>query len=180
MIVCGIDTGTGGAIAFLDADTNELLDVVDMPVHRIQVGKYVRSRVARADLLAILNRARGSPVFVERPEARPRRTTDHATGKTIMVQPGAAGMFSMGESYGCVVMGCAAAMMSLTEVSAGKWKGEIGVPAAKDDARRRAQSLWPADAHRFERVKDDGRAEAALVAYYGVRQIKGGRLVDVA
>ena len=28
---------------------------------------------------------------------------------------------------------------------------------------------WPTEAHRFARVKDDGRAEAALIAEWGRR-----------
>jgi hypothetical protein len=36
----------------------------------------------------------------------------------------------------------------------------------KDAARKRACQLFPQVAGLFSRVKDDGRAEAALLAYY--------------
>src|ERR1700723_2552305 len=114
-VVVGIDSGAGGAIAFLDGDTNELLLVEDMPVDRTQVGKSVRSRVSRPRLLALLLRARGAAGFVERPIGFPLRQTNKATGRTESRQPGAAGMLAMGENYGCVVMGCTAAEIGLTE-----------------------------------------------------------------
>jgi len=171
MIIVGVDPGASGAIAFLDADTNTLLDVHDMPIDRTQIGKFVRSRVARRALLDLLNRARGAVVFTERPEGRPMRQTNKKTGQTELRQPGAQGMLSLGENYGCVIMACTAADMSVTEVRPGQWKGAIGVPAAKDDARRRATELFPAHAAKFVRVKDDGRAESALIAYYGARKM---------
>ena len=37
----------------------------------------------------------------------------------------------------------------------------------KDGSRLRAMELFPAYADRFKRVKDDGRSDAALIAYYG-------------
>lgn len=173
MIVCGIDSGAQGAVAFLDSDTGDLLLVEDLPIDRVQVGKHARSRVARRRLLDLLLQARGAAVFVERPEGRPLRQTNKKTGMTETRQPGAAGMMSMGENYGSVIMGCTAADMSVTEVRPGTWKRSISVPAAKDDARRRATELFPSFADRFTRVKDDGRSEACLIAYYGSLVLKG-------
>jgi len=51
-------------------------------------------------------------------------------------------------------------------VSASKWKRALGLSADKGASRRRATELWPAQSAMFARVKDDGRAEAALIAYY--------------
>jgi crossover junction endodeoxyribonuclease RuvC len=179
--VCvGIDPGATGAIAFLDLDTSALLFVDDMPCDRVQVGAHLRSRVARRALLDVLLRARGAHAFTERAEARPMRRTNKATGKTELATPGAAGMMSYGENYGCVLMGCTAAEMSLTEVRPGMWKKVLGVGASKDDSRRRAAELYPKDADKFARVKDDGRAEAVLLALYGIRTLNGGRTRDAA
>ena len=169
MIIIGIDTGSKGAIAFFDTDTNTLLDVMDMPIDRVQSGKHVRSRVARGALLDVLHRARGAVVFIERPEGHPMRQTNKATGQTELRQVGAAGMLAFGESYGCAIMGCTAAGMSITEVRPGQWKRAIGLGAAKDDVRRRCSELFPTHAAKFSRKMDDGRADAAALAYYGAR-----------
>jgi crossover junction endodeoxyribonuclease RuvC len=40
--------------------------------------------------------------------------------------------------------------------------------AGKDGARAKAAALWPQRAEEFRRVKDDGKAEASLIAYWGL------------
>src|SRR5271154_446152 len=50
------------------------------------------------------------------------------------------------------------------------WRREIGLPpgASKEMARGAAIRRWPSQADKFARVKDDGRAEAALIAIAGL------------
>jgi hypothetical protein len=52
-----------------------------------------------------------------------------------------------------------------------KWKRALGLGADKGDSRRRAMETWPYMASKFARVKDDGRAEAALIAWWHWRQV---------
>jgi crossover junction endodeoxyribonuclease RuvC len=47
------------------------------------------------------------------------------------------------------------------------------VPAGKDAARARACELLPRLADRWPLVKHHGRAEAALLALYGIRALNG-------
>lgn len=42
----------------------------------------------------------------------------------------------------------------------------LGLSPDKGASRRRAIELWPAQSAMFARVKDDGRAEAALIGYW--------------
>jgi len=59
-------------------------------------------------------------------------------------------------------------------VSSNVWKGATGLHRmsgesqadVKSRARFLAQKLWPEQAAQFKRIKDDGRAEAALLARY--------------
>jgi crossover junction endodeoxyribonuclease RuvC len=44
----------------------------------------------------------------------------------------------------------------------------MGKDGAKDAARSNAIRRWPAKADLFARVKDDGRAEAALIGLAGL------------
>ncbi len=171
-VVLGIDPGITGAIAIL-AD-GELVAVEDMPTDHVQVGAHLRSRISAHRLWAILGSAKGAHAFVERPEARPLRGRDKATGQTVLRQPGAAGMLAFGEGYGMLVMGCVAAGMVLTELRPGAWKRAAGVAASKDDARRAAANAFPRQVHLFARKRDDGRAEASLLARYGASRVKGG------
>ena len=54
-----------------------------------------------------------------------------------------------------------------------RWKKALSLGQGKDAARARASQLLPAHAHYWQRVKDDGRAEAALIAVYGQRTLAG-------
>lgn len=174
MTICvGVDPGANGAIAFIDIDSGELLMVEDMPVDKTQTGKHVRSRVARGRLLEIMYRAKGATVFTERPEGRPMKSTNKKTGQIETRQPGAAGMLSLGENYGNILMSCTAAEMAVTEIRPGQWKSKLSVSASKDDAIRRASELFPSHTHLLARKKDDGRAEAILLAYYGMLSLRG-------
>lgn len=181
-VVLGIDVGLQGGIAYLDVDTEELLLVEDMPTDRTMVGSKERGRVDRPRLLSLLMSAKGAYAFAERPDYRPMRQTDKRTGQTTLRQIGSAGAGMFGEGYGCVVMGCTAAGMSLTEVRPGSWKRALSVPAGKDDAVRRAREIWPTMLHMFVGPRGgllDGRAESALIALYGARVVKG-RILDAA
>lgn len=173
-LIVGIDTGLQGAIAFLDAATRNLLGIEDMPVDRVTVGastkaKTVRGRVSAVAVVALLKGMEGH-AFLERPEARPLRGRDRATGAITLRQPGAAGMLAFGESYGVVYCACIAAGLRVTEVRPGSWKREMSISGDKDEARRRACELFPTWASYFARVKDDGRAEAALLALWGAER----------
>ena len=65
--------------------------------------------------------------------------------------------------------------ISYTEVPPIKWKKELGVTADKDEARKRASELMPSASDLWKLKCEDGVAEAALLAYYG---IKSGSATD--
>lgn len=46
------------------------------------------------------------------------------------------------------------------------------MPRDKNQARARAMALFPAAAKLFARVKDDGRADASLIAFHGLLILK--------
>jgi len=79
---------------------------------------------------------------------------------------GSASSFAFGYSAG-IIEGIAACMqLPLQIIPAAVWKRRAGVSRDKGAARQQAQRLWPASAKLFSRVKDDGRAEAALLARF--------------
>lgn len=150
----GIDPGLSGALAFL---SGEELDVLAMPTLTITKAKGTR-RVL--DLTALANiiddktkNAAKVSVFIERVGAMPKQ--------------GVASMFSFGESYGAIKGIVAANFLPTTLVTPVTWKAKLKVSRNKDDARYRASQLMPRFAHLWSRQKDDGIAEAALIALYG-------------
>jgi len=56
------------------------------------------------------------------------------------------------------------------EVDPSTWKKSMHLTSDKNASRALASQYFPDAADQWARVKDDGRAEAALIAYYGWRK----------
>ena len=72
-----------------------------------------------------------------------------------------------------VIEGAMAALgLPVAFVTPPVWKRAVGIAPGKDGAKDAARSeairRWPAHAGLFARVKDDGRAEAALIGAAGL------------
>ena len=176
MLQVGVDCGAHGAIGLLD-ETAALLMCWDMPFDTVEVGNSFRHRVSPVKLADLLRPLMSGGVQVrmmcEQPTYRPMYGRNRATGQAERIGMNPATMGILGESVG-IVKGVAAALgMSYTGVYPGKWKRVVGVRGDKDDAIKRACEVWPQSSGYFARKKDDGRAEACLIAWYGLRE---GRL----
>jgi crossover junction endodeoxyribonuclease RuvC len=82
-------------------------------------------------------------------------------------------VFAFGKGYGIVLGVLAAHGVPVTLVAPAVWKRALGVLKAKDAARARASQLLPQCAGQWPLKKDHGKAEAALLALYGVRMFNG-------
>jgi crossover junction endodeoxyribonuclease RuvC len=154
-IVLGFDIGTGGAGALV-TPAGELVETFDMPV--LNDGPRGRRSVNAALLAEIVFKSHASKAFVEYVGARPGE--------------GAVGAFGFGRSRGIVEGVLAAAGVPVTFLTPPTWKRLVGIPpgkaGAKDAARSEAIRRWPSHAAMITRVKDDGRAEAALIGVAGL------------
>ena len=81
---------------------------------------------------------------------------------------GVTSMFSFGTSWGILRGVIAAHFIPAKLVRPQRWKSTLRVPADKNAARAAASRLMPQHAHQWTRCKDDGRAEAAMIAWYGL------------
>ncbi len=161
MRILGIDAGLNGALALLASGQ---LDVFDVPTVKARArGREVDwSEVARwIDAAGHIDHA-----IIESAAAMPRQ--------------GVASMFKFGFVCGGLRGLVAAHFIPVTYVSARKWKGALSVPRAKDGARARASELLPLYSHLWLRVKDDGRAEASMIALYGERLLSSGERMGEA
>lgn len=150
--VIGIDPGISGAIAFFE---DGVLDcVVDMPTLKIASGKTMKSHISAVTLVDILEgwSPNEAHVVTERVHARPGQ--------------GVSSMFNFGRSAGIIEGVVAALRMPHTYVTPAAWTKAVGRAAGKDASRMRAMELFPSKAELFKRAKDDGRADAALIAYW--------------
>jgi crossover junction endodeoxyribonuclease RuvC len=158
-MIAGIDPGLSGALFFLDPSRLLAGEAVDLPIHVLTRGGKKKRELDIAGLIGILTAHRLDHVFLESVGAMPGQ--------------GVSSVFAFGKTYGVILGVIAARTIPLTLVTPAVWKRALGVPKAKDGARARASQLLPEAASQWTLKKHDGRAEAALLALYGARQING-------
>lgn len=148
-LVIGVDPGKTGALALLDS-YGELIAVNDMPL----LGKHVSATLLvdimrdymfnQDDVVCVIENVSSSP------------------------QMGVTSAFSFGRSKGVVEAAAAALGMRLVYVTPAKWKADMRLNKDKGVARNAAIQRWPRFSQHFKRVKDDGRAEAALIGLWWI------------
>ena len=148
--VLGIDPGLDGALCLLRL-SDKRISLFDMPV--------ADGRVDPAKLAGIVEMCKLQGAII-------------AAVENVSSMPRQAGAFNFGRSAGVVhgVLGAMGVPMEL--VSPNVWKGAMGLRKLageaqdqnKTRARELAVKLWPSNASEFKRVRDDGRAESALLA----------------
>lgn len=148
-MILGIDPGKSGAIAAFNND-GRLIGIDDMPVAGGLISGALLDELIhnRVDPLADTP----GTAIIEQVHAMPGQ--------------GVSSSFGFGRSLGLVEGVLAAQGWTILWVTPAKWKRALGLTADKDQSRRRALELWPDHANLFARKKDDGRAEAALIAHW--------------
>ena len=156
MIIIGIDPGLSGAVAFYNT-VDGTIEVADMPINNLIRNGKAKREVSAVMLSGILTRHKVEAAFLERVNA--------------MAGQGVTSVFSFGRSSGIVEGILAAYDIPTTLVTPQAWQKAVGQRAGKDGSRERAMQLFPSQADLFIRKKDDGRSDAALIAYYGAKTL---------
>ena len=157
MRVVGIDPGLSGAVAIINGTGN--LVVIDMPTVTVERNGKSKRQVSATELAQILasHNSNNCHVFVEKVSA--------------MAGQGVTSVFSFGRSFGMIEGILAAFRLPVTFVPPATWVKAVGRGQGKDASRARAMELFPENQADFKRVKDDGRADAALIAYWGTKNV---------
>lgn len=149
--VLGVDPGIGGGLALLDVSLG-LLMTADMPI--IKSGKA--RLMSESALTQQFSDWEPDVAWVERVHSMPKQ--------------GVASTFSFGMNYGLIRGVLAGLRVPTILVTPQEWKRIYRLGADKQDARVIAGRIFPANARDFSRVRDDGKAEAALIAKFGAGQ----------
>lgn len=151
-MILGIDPGINGAIAFFDFEKGELT-IFDMPVASVERNGKQKKEVSPAMLAMLCRGIEVRRAIVERVNARPGQ--------------GVTSMFAFGRSFGIVEGVLGGLNIPMSYVTPQQWRKSMQVREGKDGSRQRAAELFPRYADQFQLKKHDGRAEAALIAYFG-------------
>jgi hypothetical protein len=167
MLTIGIDVGLGGGLALAEWRGDERMPArvtaAPMPVWAAGVrGKRVVDCAALAAWL--------TPAAVQGGVVMAAYEAVHA-----MPKQGTVSMFGFGRSLGVVEMALAALGLPHVGVAPERWKRDMAVPRDKAAARQMAAKLLPGFAHQWARAKDDGVAEAALLALWAAWHGMGGK-----
>lgn len=151
-MILGIDCGLNGALAFFDYEKGQLT-IFDMPVHEVERNGKAKREVSPQRLAMLVRGIDVRRAIVEKVAARPGQ--------------GVTSMFAFGRSFGVVEGVLAALNIPVTYVTPQQWRKAMQVREGKDGSRQRAAELLPKYADQFALKKWDGRAEAALISYWG-------------
>jgi crossover junction endodeoxyribonuclease RuvC len=156
--VLGIDVGREGAVAILEG--GELVNVLDMPT--LNNGPKNRPAINGPLLAQLIAESHATEAFIEAIGPRPFE--------------GVVQSFSFGRAKGLVEGVAAALNVSITWLTAPQWKRLANIPAGKDGVKDMARAeccqRWLSRASLFARKRDDGRAEACLIAIAGLLRSK--------
>jgi hypothetical protein len=139
-LILGIDPGKSGAFALLDCD-------------EMGVATYDMPGTLDEKLALIADIGKVKCAWLERPYFP--RMIGIKNAVTIAV--------AYGELKACLFF----AGVPTFEVDPSAWKKTMRLSTDKNASRALASQYFPDSADQWARVKDDGRAEAALIALYG-------------
>lgn len=168
MLTLGIDPGLSGAIAIIETERGNNARAIalwDMPTEtEARSNGKTRRRVSAPELLTLLWSLERAPDCV---------ALEYVSASPGM---GSVSAFSFGHGVG-IVTGCIHAIFPHARIitpAPSRWKPAMRLSRDKTASRELASALVPDHAHMFARVKDDGRAEAALLAIYAARLLLNG------
>ena len=152
-LLIGIDPGVSGAIAVVG---DGRVACRDMPTMEMNGKRRVCPAGLRDALQAIRHEGHSVEMVI----------LEHVQG---VQGTGATSAFTFGRSFGVVEGVLAGLFLRHTLVRPQVWTKALGVSRDKGSHRLAASRLWPQHADLFARVKDDGRADAALLCHWYAR-----------
>lgn len=152
-MIVAIDPGISGALAWV-SDEGFLLSAMDMPTILVNGKHKVNPHVLASEL----SFRKPKIVVIEDVGAMPGQ--------------GVTSTWTFAYSAGILLGVCAGLGIPTVFYRPAVWKRQAGVPADKGACRQHAQHLWPGS-RAFDRVKDHGRAEAALLARWYATRVCG-------
>ena len=159
MIFLGIDPGLSGAVALWTPE-RKALDVFDMPTLKLKPNSDKRTLdvIELARLLDGVCKWSVTLAVIEQAGPRPN--------------DGIRAAFGAGANWGSTYGALAAQFVPIDIIAPHVWKTAMRVTAAKDSSLDMVKKTLPQHAHFFARKKDEGRAEATLIALYAERRFR--------
>lgn len=164
--IAGIDPGNTGAICIynpnhhpsvLNEGKSVVIEMFDMPLLEITRNGKKRNQIDLYALARFIDKWSPciSKAYIENPQGMPGMASNST--------------YRLGLNCGIVQMAIASAFIPMELVAPATWKKQMGLTKNKDGSRLKASQIAPLASGIWARVKDDGRAEAFLLAYWGIK-----------
>ena len=151
--ILGVDIGINGAFSlYVDGKFER---VIDMPTVEVIRGGKKKNHISAQGVAAAIKELNPTHAIVEKVGAMPNQ--------------GVSSMFAFGRAAGIIEGALAALNVPVTYVTPQAWMKATQCGKGKDAIRHRCMELHPEHQQLFARVKDSGRADATMIAYYGTK-----------
>jgi crossover junction endodeoxyribonuclease RuvC len=159
MLILGVDPGLAGALALIDTKSGNLI-VQDVPTTFVTRNGRAHGKARAVDRVELAR-------WID--DAQKPTHISHAFVEHVSSSPqmGVSSAFTFGRTYGEILGVLSAHFIPTTFVTPPMWKAALRVPRDKNGARARASELMPQASNLWRLGKHDGRAEAAMIAYFG-------------
>ena len=158
--VVGVDPGLDGAICVVDRTTMEIKFLMDMPCNQVPSKRHKGGFKREVNGLYI-----GRALYKYAPQV----LLGIVEGVGSRPKQGLESTFRFGLSAGIVEGVLNGLAIKTIKPKAAAWKMGLGLTSNKESSLALARHTWPRDAALFKRKKDDGRAEAALLALWAIK-----------
>lgn len=155
MKVIGIDPGQDGGIAVFTMNPMAFLSVIDMPVLDAKFKMMDIPRIVQ--FLCLPSGMNPGMVFIEKAQCMPRQ--------------GVVSVSHYMQGYGEIIGMLKSREIPYKEIPASTWKRALGLGKNKDESVTMVQQKYPFLSkilHGSRGGKKDGKAEAILIALYGM------------
>jgi hypothetical protein len=165
--IAAIDPGLSGALAIVDL-SGKLVHLCDLPVIEMARGKRTARELDAWEIHRLFVEHWVAHVVLEQAQARP------PIRGGVRLKGGIVSTGAYMQAYGTIIGICGATYCPLTVVTAAIWKREVLTGMGKDKGASilRAKSLYPRAV--LDHKKDHHKAEALLIAWYGLHHILHG------
>lgn len=177
--ILGIDPGLSGGWAVLDGK-GRLINCGHFPTHTVKKNGKNSTQLDGAGVADVLEINGYDIPTISGDLRQSSRHFVQAFVEAVSSRPRQAGQFQFGINTGLIHGVLHALNIPFDLVSPVLWKSAYGLKRAEDQtkgdmkslARDVAAQLFPKHAEKFARVKDDGVAEAVLIARYGFLKLQ--------
>ena len=162
----GIDPGFTGSMAI--TNKGKLVEIISCPLLEIKTGKTKVANMKRVPETKTRVDPRGIYLALEKYRGKAKCVIEHSQA---MPKQGVSSVFVYAEGYGAYLGVLSSLNIEYHEVRSSVWKAKMVLDHDKYKSIDTVLKLYPESSKYIKLRKDDGKAEALLLAHYGEQYV---------